>query len=178
MNATPPPPAPTPGAGFERPFELLQDCHERLQRMLRLLQRVRAHLASKGCDAQARQAAADLMGYFDAAAPAHHEDEERLVFAPLLAAGAHVQTVQRLQREHLEMAALWPQVRAVLDRVAAGTWQAFDPDDEGTLEAYSRLYDWHLAAENELVFPAAAALLDDAARAAMGRELARRRAGR
>jgi hemerythrin-like domain-containing protein len=176
MNATPLPPlVQTPDAGFEQPFELLQACHERVLRMLRLLQRLRAHLAAKGCDEQACQAAADVMRYFDVAAPAHHEDEERHVFALLLAAGEQIDAVQRLQREHQQMAALWPQVRAVLQRVVAGTWQAFEPEDEGALEQYSRLYDWHLAAENEVVFPAAAARLDDAAMAAMGLEMARRR---
>jgi hemerythrin-like domain-containing protein len=165
----------TPDTGFEHPFEMLEACHERVQRMLRLMQRLRAHLATTGCDDQARQAARDVMRYFDVAAPAHHEDEERHVFPLLLAAGTYVDTVQRLQREHEAMAALWPKVRAVLQRVADGAWQRFEPDDEGTLEQYTRLYDWHLAAENELVYPAAAMRLDGAAVAAMGEEMARRR---
>ena len=164
-----------PTAGFEQPFEMLTACHERVQRMLRLMQRLRAHLARVGCDEQARQAARDVMRYFDLAAPAHHEDEERHVFPPLLAAGAHVETVQRLQREHEEMALLWPQVRAVLQRVADGGWSGFDLNDESTLEHYARLYDWHVAAENELVYPAAAAQMDGAAQRSMGEEMSRRR---
>ncbi len=165
----------TPQAGFEQPFEMLHACHERVERMLRLLQRLRTHLAAMGCDEQARQAARDVMRYFDLAAPAHHEDEERHVFPPLLAAGECVDAVRRLQAEHVEMAALWPFVRAVLQRVADGAWAGFSPDDEGLLEQYARLYDWHVAAENELVYPAAARRLDDAAQAAMGDEMSRRR---
>jgi hemerythrin-like domain-containing protein len=165
----------TPEAGFEQPFEMLEACHERVQRMLRLMQRLRAHLATMGCDDQARQAARDVMRYFDVAAPAHHEDEERHVFPLLLAAGVYVDTVQRLQREHEAMATLWPQVRAVLQRVADGAWKGFEADDEGTLEQYTRLYDWHVAAENELVYPAAATRLEGPAVAAMGEEMARRR---
>jgi hemerythrin-like domain-containing protein len=164
-----------PAAGFEQPFEMLQACHERVERMLRLLQRLRSHLATLGCDDQARQAARDVMRYFDIAAPAHHEDEERHVFPPLLAAGACVDVVQRLQQEHVEMAARWPAVRAVLQRVADGPWHGYRADDEALLEQYSRLYDWHLAAENELVYPAAAQHLDVQAQAAMGEEMARRR---
>jgi hemerythrin-like domain-containing protein len=177
MNTTPSPLTfqRAPEAGFEQPFEMLEACHDRVQRMLRLLQRLRTHLAAMGCDDQARQAARDVMRYFDEAAPEHHEDEERHVFPLLLAAGAYVDTVQRLQREHEAMSALWPKVRAVLQRVAEGAWQGFEPDDEGTLEQYTRLYDWHLAAENELVYPAAATRLDSAATAAMGEEMARRR---
>jgi len=177
MNTTPSPLpfASTPAAGFEQPFEMLAACHERTQRMLSLLQRLRAHLATMGCDDQARQAARDVMRYFDTAAPAHHEDEERHVFPLLLACGACVETVHRLQREHVAMASMWPQVQAVLQRVAEGAWHGFDPDEEAALETYARLHDWHLAAESELVFPAAMSRLDPAALAAMGREMAQRR---
>ncbi len=166
-----------PQGGFDQPFEMLEACHERVQRMLRLLQRLRTHLASMGHDDQARQAARDVMRYFDMAAPAHHEDEERHIFPALLAAGLHVDTVQRLQREHLEMAALWPTVREVLQCVDtdADSWPGFGPADEAALERFARLYDWHIAAENELVYPAAAQRLDAAAQAAMGEEMARRR---
>ena len=165
----------SPSAGFEQPFEMLQACHERVERMLRLLQRLRAHLAAMGCDAQAKQAAVDVMRYFDIAAPAHHEDEERHVFPPLIAAGLQLETIERLQREHVEMSALWPRVRAVLQTVADGRWAGFSSIDEGLLEHYTRLYDWHVAAENELVYPAAAQRLDAAAQAAIGEEMSRRR---
>jgi hemerythrin-like domain-containing protein len=165
----------SPAAGFEQPFEMLAACHERVQRMLDLLQRLRAHLAATGCDEQAQQAARDVMRYFDLAAPAHHEDEERHVFPPLLAAGLWVETVQRLQREHLEMASVWQAARAVLQRVADGASQTLDAADEEVLERYLRLYDWHVVAENEIAFPAAAARLDAAARAAMGEEMSGRR---
>jgi hemerythrin-like domain-containing protein len=163
-----------PPAGFEQPFEVLDAFHERIQRMLRRLQWLRLHLATMGCDDQARQAASDVMSCFDLAAPTHHEDEECHVFLPLLAAGLCVDTVVRLQREHLEMAALWPQVRDVLQRVDADPWPGFAPADEGVLEHFVRLYDWHLAAESELVYPAAARYLDAAALVAMGAEMARR----
>lgn len=165
----------SPAVGFERPFEMLEACHERVQRMLGLMQRLRTHLATMGCDEQARQAARDVMRYFDVAAPAHHEDEERHVFPPLLAAGDCVDIVQRLQREHVEMTAIWPQVRSVLQRVADGAWEGFRAGDEGTLEHYARLYDWHLAAENELVYPAALTRLGAVEQAAMGREMSVRR---
>jgi hemerythrin-like domain-containing protein len=164
-----------PAAGFDEPFELLQACHERMQRMFRLLRRLRTHLAAMGNDAQARQAASDLMRYFDIAAPHHHEDEERHVFPRLLAAGQCVEAVQRLQREHREMTALWVKVRALLLPVAEGTWAGFGPEEEGTLEHFLALYDWHMVAENELVFPTCMACMDAQELAAMGREMAQRR---
>lgn len=166
---------PAPAAGFDQPFELLQACHERVERMLRLMRRLRTHLQTQGCDEQARQAATDVLRYFDLAAPAHHEDEERHVFPALRAAGLHLETVDRLQREHAEMGELWPAVRTLLRRVADGPWVPFTPDEDGLLEQYASMYEWHMAAENELVFPTAKRQLDAAAQAAMGEEMAARR---
>jgi hemerythrin-like domain-containing protein len=166
----------SPSAGFDQPFDMLAACHERVDRMLRLLRRLRTHLRDVGCDESARQAARDVLRYFDQAAPAHHEDEERHVFPALRAAGLHGETVDRLQREHAEMAARWAGVRVLLQRVDTGPWVAFSPEEEGLLEQYAALYEWHLAAENELAFPAAAQLLDAAATKAMGAEMAARRA--
>ena len=65
-----------PGAGFDQPFEMLLACHERVERMLGLLERLAQHLAEHGCTPDAAQAARDVMRYFDIAGPAHHEDEE------------------------------------------------------------------------------------------------------
>ena len=61
---------------FEQPYEMMEACHERVHRMLALLERLREHLPLHGADAQAQQAARDIMRYFDQAAPQHHTDEE------------------------------------------------------------------------------------------------------
>src|SRR5665647_521132 len=66
----------TPAVGFEQPFEMLEACHERVNRMLALLVRLREYLPGHGTDDNARQAARDVMRYFDLAAPHHHQDEE------------------------------------------------------------------------------------------------------
>lgn len=165
---------PTPGAGFDAPFEMLGACHERVQRSLALLQRLQAHLAAHGADAQARDAARDVMRYFDLAAPAHHEDEERHVFPALLAADAarHGPLVARLLEDHRRMAAQWPAVRAGLAAVAEGRWTGREAD---AWAAFAALYDAHIPAEEEAAYPAARARLDAAAQAAMGDEMARRR---
>jgi hemerythrin-like domain-containing protein len=165
---------PTPGAGFDAPFEMLSACHERVQRTLALLQRLRAHLDGHGADAQARAAARDVIRYFDLAAPAHHEDEERHVFPALLAADAarHGALVARLQDEHRRMAARWPAVRAGLAAVADGRWTGAEAADWA---AFAALYETHIPAEEQLAYPAAQGLLDAPAQAAMGDEMARRR---
>jgi hemerythrin-like domain-containing protein len=166
-----------PGASFEEPFEMLEACHQRLRRMLALLARLRAHLGAHGSDAQAQQAARDVMRYFDMAAPQHHRDEELHVFPPLLARhdAAIASIVERLQREHLEMESRWQEARKVLALVAGGEVKRLEPADAARLDAFAGLYDAHLRNEEGVAFPAAQALLDARARHAMGEEMMRRR---
>ncbi len=167
-----------PAAGFDEPFEMLAACHERVERMLRLLERLAAHLADKGHDEAGAAAARDVMRYFDQAGPAHHEDEERHVFPALLAAGDATlgPPVRQLQAEHLRMTADWAALRADLAEVAAGAWPL--PPAPAALErwrAFATLYRAHIELEDRLAYPAAAARLGAAERSAMGEEMARRR---
>ncbi|NML45208.1 hemerythrin domain-containing protein [Ramlibacter sp. G-1-2-2] len=166
-----------PAASFDEPFEMLAACHDRLQRMLALLARLREHLPAHGADAQARQAAHDVMRYFDQAAPQHHRDEELHVFPPLLAQGdpATVERVQALQRDHRQMEEAWERARTVLAAIEGGQLQQPDAASRVALETFSSLYGAHLEAEEQLVFPAARQLLDAAAIREMGREMRLRR---
>lgn len=167
----------SPAASFEQPFEMLHACHERMQRMLALLQRLREHMAAHGADQQARDAARDVTRYFERAAPQHHHDEELHVFPPLLARGGQAarELVQRLQQDHLQMEARWVVARRVLQAVAEGRSQALDAGEEAALDAFTALYADHIAAEEQVAYPAACVLLDPAAVQAMGKEMAQRR---
>ena len=168
---------PTPAAGFEQPFEMLEACHERVQRMLTLLGRLREHLRGHGADVQAQQAARDVMRYFDLAAPQHHRDEELHVFPPLLAQGEPrvVGVVQRLQQDHVQMEARWQAAREVLARIADGSLGALRAEDDAALDAFAGLYDAHIRAEEEIAYPAAQALIDPETLAQAGEEMMRRR---
>lgn len=166
-----------PAAGYEAPFEMLDACHERVHRMLRLMERLREHVAAVGADDQARQAARDVMRYFDQAAPQHHLDEERHVFPPLLAAAdpAVVAVVRRLQQDHLRMEARWVQARAVLAGLAEGTLQSLDDTQHAQLAGFAALYGDHIEAEELIAYPAARERLDATALAAMAQDMMRRR---
>src|ERR1700748_365943 len=72
------------GPSFEEPFEMLHACHQRMERMLALLRKLRSHMRASGADEEVRQAARDVMRYFDKAAPQHHRDEELHVFPTLV----------------------------------------------------------------------------------------------
>lgn len=167
---------PSAGAGFEQPFEMLDACHERVERSLRLLRRLITHETTHGPDAQVRQAAHDVLRYFDLAAPAHHEDEERHVFPLLRAHGpASLATViQRLQADHVEMAGHWQRLRPLL--LALHERGERLPGHAAEIAAaFARCYDRHIACERDEVFPAARALADDARLAEMGQDMAARR---
>lgn len=168
----------SPAAGFDEPFEMLLACHERVQRMLALLLRLAGHLAAQGADGPARQAARDVMRYFDLAGPAHHEDEERHLF-PLLLARGDADTralVHRLQQDHVAMGAQWQAVRADLVEIEAGHWP---PAQAAAVlprwQAYAALYAAHIEAEEGRAYPAARPLLPAPALRVMGQEMAQRR---
>lgn len=168
----------TPAVGFEQPFAMLEACHERVQRTLALLQRLRDHLEAKGsADEPARLAARDVLRYFDVAAPLHHQDEELHVFPLLLAQGAPdvVALVQGLQRDHVLMAADWAAARVPLLALAEGRQSAFTPADGAIFDRFAARYARHIVGEESVAYPAARALVPPAELAPMGQEMAARR---
>lgn len=167
----------SPGPGFEQPFEMLEACHERVQRTLGLLSRLRDHIRTNGADEQARQAARDVMRYFDQAAPEHHRDEELHVFPALLAQGDPevVKVVLQLRQDHLAMETRWAAARAVLVRIAAAELPVLSAADESVLESFAALYGGHIDAEEQIAYPAAAALLAGEPLEAMSRDMMQRR---
>jgi hemerythrin-like domain-containing protein len=170
----------SPGAGFEAPFDMLAACHERVERMLALLARLQQHLLERGCDDSARQAARDVMRYFDLAAPLHHQDEELHVFPPLLAgpeAGLRA-LVQRLLQDHRDMEAAWPPARSVLQAIAdspAADWAPLVPPQTVALKRFAGLYEQHLMDEDRLAYPAAQAVLAGEALQTMSQDMMQRR---
>jgi hemerythrin-like domain-containing protein len=165
----------SPAAGFDEPFELMAACHERMERTLNLLERIGAHVAAHGCDAQAKDAAKDVLRYFTIAAPPHHEDEELHVFPRLREAG-NGELADRLLSDHREMEVRWagivPDLTAIRDGVMPGEtlsaarerWQIF-----------ATLYRRHIDAEDHDAYPAASVATPDTVLRAMGEEMAGRR---
>lgn len=177
MVTVPFPGTSSPAVGFEQPFEMLAACHDRVRNSLALLGRLLAHIDANGHDVQSRGAAADVLRYFDIAAPLHHEDEERHVFPLLAASDAELADIaERLQADHLEMAAEWQMLRTTLsawtDEAASGS---VGDAQRRCAERFAALYAPHLAIEEARIFPAARARLDAAALVAIGAEMQSRR---
>ena len=174
----------SPGAGFDQPFEMLDACHDRVRRSLDLLRRLRDYLRGHGhgCDDSARQAARDVLRYFDLAAPLHHEDEERHVL-PRLAASADAESralAALLQQEHRRQETLWQVLREPLAAWAAEPAEGAAPPPErfpapDALSEFQALYARHIAREESVAYPQARADFPAAALAAMSEDMTARR---
>jgi hemerythrin-like domain-containing protein len=167
-----------PAAGFEAPLEMLSACHGRVERQCQTLLRLVPHLAANGSDQAAREAAQNVMRYFDTSAKHHHADEEEDLFPMLLQAAPeseHAQLrelVDALLAQHRELELAWSQVRWKLE----GVWLGMQPDlgaeEVGRLV---ELYRVHIAREEEELLPLAARLLEGAQLDVVGRAMRERR---
>ena len=165
-------------ADFEHPLEMLAACHERIEAQCETLRRLAAHLPAHGSDAQAQQAASNVMRYFDGAGRHHHEDEEEDLF-PRMIAAARGQNVERvallvseLQREHHDMEQMWIGIRDTLEKIAHGENAPFA---EIEVNRFCTLYHTHIAIEEANMIPLAAMLLGEDDLAQVGRAMAARR---
>ena len=166
----------TPGPDFDHPLEMLAACHDRIEERLDVLQRLLPHLAAHGCDDQARQAAANVMRYFDTAGEFHHEDEEANLFPALAARMPNdervLELMTRLRWEHEMMRALWKSLRAELQPIAEGMSANLGPE---LAEKFSARYRQHIALEEAELLPVAQRVLTTEELAALGAEMAQRR---
>lgn len=168
----------SPAAGFDEPMAMLEACHDRIRRSLELLGRICDRVAEGRVDAAVHEAAGDVLRYFDRAAPHHHEDEERHIFPRVLAEAVEPAlraAVLRLQEDHLAMEAQWASLRTPLAALAAGHAQGFGAAQIEGARRFIALYAAHAQTEEALVFPAAAAALDEAALRRIGADMAARR---
>ena len=170
----------SPSVSFEAPFEMLSACHERVERMLALLVKLRHHLSAHGWDDQAAKAATDVIRYFDLAAPHHHLDEEMHVFPVILALydATLDALVLRLKQDHLDMEKSWVVVKQLLASVVnadVNTWVSFSDADKGALDAFAAAYNEHINQEERGVYPAAKRACSNDQLDAMSHEMMRRR---
>jgi hemerythrin-like domain-containing protein len=168
----------SPSASFDAPLEMLYACHQRIHRQCATLRRLVPHLVAYGSDAQAREAATQVLRYFDTAAVHHHADEEQDLFPALLEsmAGSDAvclrEMIDGLMVQHRELDTHWCAVRHVLECVAAGDAATLDVD---AVETLAKTYAAHIAREEDELLPMAARLLGDDALRRMGESMRTRR---
>lgn len=146
-------------ADFEQPIEMLVACHDQIRRFTTLCQRLDRHVADHGADAEAAQAAASILRYFDLAAPLHHQDEEDDLFPALRTLGDAALTARMdaIEAEHADLARLWVPVRTWLVQIADGT--TCPPPAE--LPSFISAYPRHAAHEETDLYGAAQRLPAD-----------------
>ncbi len=167
-----------PAAGFEVPLEMLSACHGRVERQCQTLLRLPQHLAANGPDQAAREAAQNVMRYFDTSAKHHHADEEEDLF-PALRQSVSGNELARLREllaalcaQHRELEQAWGQLRGKLEQI----WLGFGTELDATLVIrLVELYRLHIAREQEELLPLAARLLGDAQLDVVGRAMRARR---
>jgi hemerythrin-like domain-containing protein len=151
------------------PFAQLERSHRRLEERLEdLAQADAAHI----------ELVRDVAAFFARAVKRHEQDEEESLFPRLREHAELAPILERLAREHTEHAALHAQLDKVIEGLDAKLPEAAR-DLARTTTALMHAYRNHLDEEERVLFPAARALLDEAALAAIADEMmARRQHGR
>jgi len=167
-----------PAAGFEVPLEMLSACHGRVERQCQTMLRLVPHVAANGPDQAAREAAQNIMRYFDTSAKHHHADEEEDLFPALLQVASDTELaplralIDALCAQHRELELAWGRVRWKLEGIWLGTLSALDADEVARMV---ELYRLHIAREEDELLPLAARLLDAARLDGVGRAMRLRR---
>jgi len=166
-------------AGFDEPLEMLLGCHRRIEKQLATLRRLREHLAARGVDAEATQAAQSILNYFERAAPNHHHDEEIDLFPMIEARITDPGEASRfrafrdaLLEDHRALEAAWARMRRPLEAVADGLPRQLP---EGDVREFAQAYARHIVTEEKALQEFFERWLDDADRRQLGRAMAARR---
>lgn len=168
----------SPAAGFEAPLEMLSACHGRVESQCQTLLRLVPHLAANGPDQAAREAAQNVMRYFDTSAPHHHADEEEDLFPALLQSAPQTEQaplrelVAALKAQHRELEQAWGELRWKLEGVWLGTLSELSAEEVGHLVD---LYRSHIEREETELLPLAARVLEATQLDNVGRAMRLRR---
>jgi hemerythrin-like domain-containing protein len=167
---------------FTDPIGMLSDCHRRIEMFLNVLVRVAELAHGEVLNEDQRGALETALRYFREAAPKHTADEEESLFPRL----------RRIQNDKVR--ALLARIESLEEEHVCADRSHAEVDGLGRLwlkdgslppEQASRLltvvvqlrdlYRHHIAAEDNEVFPTAAAAFSTSDREAMGNEMASRR---
>lgn len=172
-----------PQPDFDRPIELLMDCHRRVERFLEVLLSLATDHGDRPLDGEHREALETALNYFRGAAPMHTADEEQSLFPRMRDSGdpdarAAADRLAQLESDHHDADARHARVDALGRRwLACGQLSGRDADELlAHLRALAMLYAEHIRAEDEEIFPLAARTLNGEQLREVGHEMARRRA--
>jgi hemerythrin-like domain-containing protein len=170
---------------FSNPLGLLTDCHRRIEMFLRALIAVADQARDGGLNPEQRDALERALTYFREAAPKHTADEEQSLFPRMRRLDhpdvrAALAQVESLEREHR----VADELHAKVDKLG---WQwlatgSLLPAEIAALQTalaeLKKIYDRHIAIEDEQVFPLAKKMLAPEEQKVVGEEMAARRGAR
>ncbi|RJG15260.1 pyridoxamine 5'-phosphate oxidase [Massilia cavernae] len=169
---------PDAAPGFDQPIAVLKHCHDRIRKQLATLQKLLEHLPAHGADEQARQAAVNVIRYFDNAAHLHHEDEEENLI-PMLESVAQGDDAARLAamvpgilEDHNKMDALWQRLHEQLKPISEGKAATLSAAD---VRGFADSYLAHMETEEGHIAPMAKRLFSPAQMEELGTAMQQRR---
>ena len=169
-------------ADFDKPIELMKDCHRRIERFLGVLLDVTEQADGRELSDEAESALRTALDYFDGAAPLHTADEERSLFPRMRSNGdarvaAAMSEIARLESDHRdaetahahveELGRRWLEERLLAEPTRARLRQL--------LVDLQRRYREHIREEEQRIFPLAERVLDTSQLQAVGKEMKQRR---
>jgi hemerythrin-like domain-containing protein len=145
-------------------FQALDACHLQIQLHLFELQRMAKHMLTAGPNAADRKLAGEIESYFSTTSRAHHEQEEALVFPPLLANGSEEMkaAVRSLQQDHGFIEEDWIELGPQLRALAQGNDWFDNAEFQHNVAVFLELMHGHIALEESLVFTESKAKWADA----------------
>lgn len=168
---------------FSNPLGLLSDCHRRIEQFLDVLIKVTNQARGGELNEDQRRALEVALRYFREAAPKHTSDEEESLFPRMAAsfderAQSAISLLDELHADHELADQAHSEVEALGSRwLSEGVLSSDSTDRLGaSLARLHSTYQKHIAIEDNEVFPLAGQILSSADLAAVGREMATRRA--
>jgi hypothetical protein len=167
-----------PAGGFATPVAMWLACHQRLEGVCGLLQRLHGHVKDFGADEAARFGAEGVRRYFSGAARRHQDDEDVDLFPRVLESlSGHRRaslrsTMDRLQDDHAEAERLWQPVDRQLTEIQRGVRIS---TDENALRALIDKHLSHRRAEEDALLQLVRTTLPPADLTAIGDAMAQRR---
>jgi hemerythrin-like domain-containing protein len=141
-------------------FDALDACHQQIFAHLTLLTGLAAQVAANGVDAVAQQQAALIETFFSGTSRQHHLDEEKNVFAPLLAGSDAELTalVRVLQQDHGWIEENWLELAPQLRAMALGNGWYDEAEFQHNVEVFFDLCQGHIELEEKMIYPQARTL--------------------
>lgn len=172
-----------PDSDYSNPLGLLSDCHRRIEQFLGVLIEVTGQARGAELNEDQRNGLEAALKYFRQATPKHTSDEEESLFPRMLEssderARSAISQLDHLHADHEIADAAHAEVEALgSEWLSIGTLSSESIERlRSLLDRLQSTYEKHIAVEDNEIFPLAGQILSSEDLAAVGQEMAARRA--